>query len=726
MPARRVPPMGAVRVGHRVSRRPNHVPFAVSVYVVFVSIAMSNTRHTGVHAAVGEASAGSSGLPVDRDLRPVPFVATPMLGGFDETDPRRKQTIPTTTGGVVTWRGGFELSFPGTDEGGSHRPWNDFGGWSTLVGNGDGTELWTLTDTYAYLLKLDVTVDPTDGTLTNVSTIKNARFNYASPEDATRIDDVRGYADEKNEENEKKQRGNNDGAAPVAKRVDLESIVVIPHNGRTEGEHTESGKDSSDSLLADFAVGVEDSRELPENDLIRFQNGRRGKWQDVPGADSALNACDRNLGPEALVWLPSGSAGSDGTGDVLVTFCETPSVNSTKRRDAVAGFIFGVDGTSKDADDSDSDTQTPNVRRFELVNVDRDCGLSDASVTPDGKLVLLLYHCYSYPPGKENRFGTGTHSTQIRVARVRELLSVPNAVGSSESHPSHTQLPLPSVRARLLAKWSGAEHCAMTNMEGLHVVAGPVGDDSLDLIMVSDNNLGETDPTQIVRVNLKGVVDVSDEVDLAMETKTARKSRAVFATTEDGEDGDEEVESSLDTSLDSSTTTAKLGLPKLGSSWFEGLLGNDKKKNLKNETETETTKSLDDYDDKRITNARRDAYLFNPDIETGIDFLDDAITDDEEFLGRLRGSGGRRDALVELAKERKGILYQLRAMSLFTVAATLTMSAIVAIAALAAHSVARKARNAGSVEELRPLGVSGGVAYPKPYGYSEEYEYDAV
>ena len=64
-------------------------------------------------------------------------------------------------------------------EGGSHRPWNDFGGWSTLVGNADGTELWTLTDTYAYLLKLDVTVDPTDGPLTSVSTIKNARFNYA-------------------------------------------------------------------------------------------------------------------------------------------------------------------------------------------------------------------------------------------------------------------------------------------------------------------------------------------------------------------------------------------------------------------------------------------------------------------------------------------------------------------------------------------------------------------
>jgi hypothetical protein len=93
------------------------------------------------------------------------------------------------------------------------------------------------------------------------------------------------------------------------------------------------------------------------------------------------------------------------------------------------------------------------------------------------------------------------------------------------------------------------------------------------------------------------------------------------------------------------------------------------------------------------------------------------------MIGRIRG---RQESFDELVKERKGILYQLRAMSMFTVAATLTMSAIVAIAALAAHSVARKAKNSGTVEELRPLGVSGGVAYPKPYGYSDEYEYDAV
>jgi hypothetical protein len=66
-------------------------------------------------------------------------------------------------------------------------------------------------------------------------------------------------------------------------------------------------------------------------------------------------------------------------------------------------------------------------------------------------------------------------------------------------------------------------------------------------------------------------------------------------------------------------------------------------------------------------------------------------------------------------------------MSLLTLAATLATSAVVAVAALAAASVARKASAAnGTTEELRPLGVAGGVAYPKPYGYSEEYEYDAV
>ena len=65
-------------------------------------------------------------------------------------------------------------------------------------------------------------------------------------------------------------------------------------------------------------------------------------------------------------------------------------------------------------------------------------------------------------------------------------------------------------------------------------------------------------------------------------------------------------------------------------------------------------------------------------------------------------------------------------MSLLTLAATLATSAVVAVAALAAASVARKARAGGTLEELRPLGVAGGVAYPKPYGYSEEYEYNAV
>ena len=677
--------------GRRCGSRSQHEHLALSWYVLLASIAMSNTHH--VHA-----TSSMKPSPDSMDLRPVPFEVN-ELPGFDTTDPS-KVSIPTTTGGTITWRGGFEVNFPGVDEG-SGRPWNDFGGWSTLVGDETGRELWTLTDNYAYLLKLDVTVDSNNGHLTDITAIENASFDIRSPVDKHRLDRVRGYpkTSDKNI-----NLSDNKDAEPVVKRVDLESLVAIPHV-ESDGDNNETSTHTDSDLLSDFAVGVEDSWELPANVLIRFSHGRKKKWRDVPGADEALDVCDRNLGPEALVWL---SSDDEDDSSLLVTFCETPSVNSTPgRTDTLAGFIFPIDD-----EDSDSENGSP-IRKFDLLNVDPDCGLSDAAVTPDGLNILLLYHCYSYPSGLENQFGTGTHSTQIRVARVSEV----RAVSSSET----TDDKRDKVRARLLTYWSGSQNCPLTNMEGIHVVNSSSDDKSLDVILVSDNNLNVEDPTQIVRMNLVGSIDVGDKLADSLETDDARAGRKIFVES----DGSDSLDDSLDSTATSTTTTGST-TAKLGSSWF-GFLG---KKGEKNETESDVKKenflsSFDysDYETNRIASVRRDTYAFSPDIETGIDFLDDAISQDEQMIGRIRG---RQESFDELVKERKGILYQLRAMSMFTVAATLTMSAIVAIAALAAHSVARKAKNSGTVEELRPLGVSGGVAYPKPYGYSDEYEYDAV
>jgi hypothetical protein len=114
-------------------------------------------------------------------------------------------------------------------------------------------------------------------------------------------------------------------------------------------------------------------------------------------------------------------------------------------------------------------------------------------------------------------------------------------------------------------------------------------------------------------------------------------------------------------------------------------------------------------------------------VETGLGFVDDAaaaIDRDAAFIDRLQYDP--ENAYVAIENERGSILAQLRAMSMLTIAATLTTSAIVAVAALAAASMARKARAGGTTEEMRPLGAGGGVAYPKPYGFSDEFEYDAV
>ena len=104
-----------------------------------------------------------------------------------------------------------------------------------------------------------------------------------------------------------------------------------------------------------------------------------------------------------------------------MTFCETPSANSTNRRDALRGFAFFAAEISSRVHAHEPTRESVTV--FDLVNVDDDCGLSDASVVPGGVNVLLLFHCYSYPPGSEGRFGAGDALTQIRVARVAFLVA---------------------------------------------------------------------------------------------------------------------------------------------------------------------------------------------------------------------------------------------------------------------------------------------------------------
>lgn len=739
---------GASRARRAEARGARPAPWFRARALLFASLALAAPSRASSEGTGDDGASVSVSVSGD-GLRDVPFETTP-LPGFDARD-ASVTSVPTTIGGRVDWLGGVAVRFPGlVPETG--QMWNDFGGWSALVGDARGERLWTLTDNYAYLLRLELDLDPETESLTNVRAIRNATdFAILVPANETRLASTRGATTTKGDE----AFGDNDGAVKVARRVDVESIVSIPvapvEDSEQRDEKNASANASSDvtgedgdyvdrgGLLADFAVGVEDSWELPANDVIRFRRGRRDAWTDVPGADDALNACDANLGPEALVWLPK--AGTEPA--TLVTFCETPAKKKKKtanaiesRDDAVRGFAFPL----RDDDDDSSALATDEPKRkrnekrkkvffFDLVNVDEDCGLSDATVTPDGVFVLLLYHCYSYPPGKELEFGTGTHSTQIRVARTAELRGVfeDNVVDDASSIDASSALTEPrSVKARLLARWSGAEGCPLTNMEGIHAVVSGDGRD-IDLVLVSDNNLQPNDPTQIVRLRLVGGADVPDDVADAAETETAREARRIYARDGDGS-GDvfaEKADPTADPTPIESVDASSAGA--VAATRAFSALGDAFMVRRRNETASGTRPEPSTLLSAKTT--RGGGYVFQsafpPDAETGIDFLEDAIDADAAFIERL-SSGSDDDAYEAIERERGTILAQLRAMSLLTLAATLTTSAVVAVAALAAASVARKARAGGTLEELRPLGVAGGVAYPKPYGYSEEYEYNAV
>ena len=674
----------------------------------FASLALAAPSRTS--------SEGTDAPTSTRDsLRDVPFEVTALVG-FDARN-GSVTSIPTTIGGSVEWLGGFQVRFPGTvPETG--QSWNDFGGWSTLVGDARGERLWTLTDNYAYLLRVDVELDSRTDAMLSVRAIENATdFAILTPRDASRLRDAReAQIKDKGEE----AFGDNDGAVKVARRVDVESLVSIPRRGvPTISDTNDDTTDTTDmtsavtaeggdyetggGLLSDFAIGVEDSWELPANNLIRFARGRGGAWTDVPGADLALNACDANLGPEALVWVPR----TETNEAALVTFCETPSANSTNRRDALRGFVFFAAETSDEKMSTNDRESVESMHMFDLVNVDDDCGLSDASVAPDGINVLLLFHCYSYPPGSEGVFGTGTHSTQIRVARVKDLVADDGGARSEDDSESES---VRVVEARLLARWSGAEGCPLTNMEGIHAVPSADGRD-VDLVLVSDNNLQPDDPTQIARLRVVGGVDVPGDVAAGLETEQAREARRIYAR----------PRAASSASLGDAAPRATTGPI---SSFFATFSSSKAEKALEGSPRSDIGNRMRSRDRRDRGVNETDDYDY---VETGLGFVDDAaaaIDRDAALIDRLQYDPENAYAVLE--NERGSILAQLRAMSMLTIAATLTTSAIVAVAALAAASVARKARAGGTTEEMRPLGVHGGVAYPKPYGFSDEFEYDAV
>ena len=723
---------GASRARRAADRATRHTTWFRARALFFASLALAApSRASSEGTAVGPSV---SGAPAGDGLRDVPFETTALVG-FDARN-ASVTAIPTTIGGSVAWLGGFQVRFPGEVRE-TGQSWNDFGGWSALVGDARGERLWTLTDNYAYLLRIDLELDPETDALLGVRAIENATdFAVLAPLDKSRLDDARESTTNRGEE----AFADNDGAVRVERRVDVESLVSIPRSDVALDDNANPELEASGDyvtgggLLADFVVGVEDSWELPANNLIRFQRGRRGPWTDVPGADEALDACDANLGPEALVWLP----GTDTRNATLITFCEAPSANSSRRADAVRGFAFP----------DSSEPTAAEAAPFDLVNVDADCGVSDATVTPDGTHVLLLYHCYSYPPGRESQFGTGTHSTQIRVARAAELRGDDVDRDARRDGAGARPASVRAVEARLLARWSGAEGCPLTNMEGIHAVASANGRD-LDLVLVTDNNLRAEDPTQIARLRVVGGVDVPDDVARALETREAREARRVYARSAGERAADDDavdanadgvVETPDASGVSSGAPRAAKSLAALGDaapraarrSFRFGPLHTARVGDVADsavaETRANATESAEDV--ARTDGVGSPAPSFErlrvasdalADVETGVVFLDDAIERDAAFIDRISSDENAYDAI----KRERGVIFaQLRAMSLFTIAATLTTSAVVAVAALAAAAAARKARDGGTTEELRPLGVREGVAYPKPYGYSDELEYD--
>ena len=191
-------------------------------------------RDGGAHpATVGEGSAG---------LVDVPFDAKPIRGV-------RGGEFPTAVpGGRARFLGGLEVTFtsPASSD---ETPELDadplsYGGWSSVTGNADGSVAWILTDNYARLMRVELGNDERSGALDGVVKMQDAtNFSFRSDSGAE-IERTPGT------------------------RIDTESILEIPH---VDG-------DVGDASIDDFVVGVEDSRVLTPNNLVRFRHGIAGKF----------------------------------------------------------------------------------------------------------------------------------------------------------------------------------------------------------------------------------------------------------------------------------------------------------------------------------------------------------------------------------------------------------------------------------------------------------------
>ena len=181
---------------------------------------------------------GSAGL-VD-----IPFDTKPIEG-------MPKGDVPTAVpGGHARFLGGLEVTFASSDKTSSDETPDgpvdplSYGGWSSVTGNAGGSVAWILTDNYARLLRVELGNDERSGALDGVVKMQDAtNFSFQSADGAA-IERTHGT------------------------RIDTDSILEIPHADNELG----------DASIDDFVVGVEDSRVLTPNNLVRFRHGIAGKF----------------------------------------------------------------------------------------------------------------------------------------------------------------------------------------------------------------------------------------------------------------------------------------------------------------------------------------------------------------------------------------------------------------------------------------------------------------
>ena len=267
--------------------------------------------------------------------------------------------------------------------------------------------------------------------------------------------------------------------------------------------------------MNDFVVGVEDARVpgLNANNLLRFTDGVGGEYRDVPGAAEALrgdDACGVNLGPEAIVYLPSRYtfAGSlpEGAypGSVIVATCEARDASGV-----IAGFIFDAGNMSGNMSGNTSGGLIGKVHLRGLGDALApgrfQCSASDAALTPDGRVVVVLFRCFD--------FASGDGFASLRTVRA-DSLRVPGAT----VHVS----PLMDLVDGPIG-----------NMEGVHAFAlsggGGGNDGAVGVLMVSDDNLSPTTKTQIVEFEVRGPL-----FDESVAAGAASSSSAVLGDLEGG------------------------------------------------------------------------------------------------------------------------------------------------------------------------------------------------